>query len=392
MKTVNESDFYDLVRHCKTHSVSIYMPVFAQGDRRQENPIRLKNLLGEARARLITAGLSEREAEAKLAELSVLAQPTAFWDNPGRGLAIFVSNGDNRAFRLPVEPEELVVVNDRFHLTPLFPMVTENARFLLLALSEHGTRLFEADRFGIDEIELPHNTPADIDELMQYVDAERHVEFHTGAGDTGPPAGDRPAEFHGQGVAGDKQTDRTRSLEFCRQVDNGLEGLLEKRQLPLVLAAVEPLEAIYREANRYERLHPETIAVNPDDMTADRLHAEAVKRLDDFFHTARHRIVRAYKDNQQTDRTSCEIDNILRAAHTGQVASLIVSLDAHRWGTADLDNLEFQRHSERQDKDIDLLNLAAVRAATEGGDVIALHRDDLPQDNPLMAVYRFESS
>jgi hypothetical protein len=54
-------------------------------------------------------------------------QDTHFWQHQSDGLAIFLSSYRVRCYRLLLNFEELVVVEDHFHIKPLLPLFTGDA-------------------------------------------------------------------------------------------------------------------------------------------------------------------------------------------------------------------------------------------------------------------------
>ncbi len=83
--------------------VSIYMPTHRTGVDAQQDPIRLKNLLGEAEKRLSDQGGGTRDIQSLLEPVNKLLQASDFWQHQSDGLAIFLSSNGMRRYRTPVE-------------------------------------------------------------------------------------------------------------------------------------------------------------------------------------------------------------------------------------------------------------------------------------------------
>jgi hypothetical protein len=64
-------------------------------------------------------------------------------------------------------------------------------------------------------------------------------------------------------------------LAFFRQVDGGMPDLLGEERAPLILAAVDHLYPVYRQANSYSELLDEWIPGNPEVLSAEELHRRA---------------------------------------------------------------------------------------------------------------------
>jgi hypothetical protein len=128
---------------CGEHCISLYMPTNRAPVEGRQDLIRFKNMVRESEEWLIRWGLRPPEAKEYLASLTRLPDDVGFWQYRGDGLALFYSGDIIRQFRLPVSFDELLVVANRFHLKPLIPLLTEDAEFYVLALSQNEIRLIE---------------------------------------------------------------------------------------------------------------------------------------------------------------------------------------------------------------------------------------------------------
>jgi hypothetical protein len=102
-------------------------------------------LLKQAQERLVEAGLSEHEAE-QYVQPAYDIDRTDFWRHQQNGLAVFIGDNFLRYYRVPLPLEERVVTSHQFHLKPLLPLLTQDTRFYILALSQKQVRLLEATR------------------------------------------------------------------------------------------------------------------------------------------------------------------------------------------------------------------------------------------------------
>jgi len=171
-------------------------------------------------------------------------------------LALFISPGMFRLYQLPARFEPLVVVAHRFHLKPLLIFLGDN-EFFVLALSQNEVRLFEGSRMGLSAIDDLEGVPKSLADALKYDELVKHLQFRTGIG-TGGARGERAAMFHGQSA--DDAKDKI--LRYFRQIDQGLQDFLREEPAPLLLAGVEYLLPIYKEANTYQHLLGEGITGN----------------------------------------------------------------------------------------------------------------------------------
>jgi hypothetical protein len=371
------------------------MPTHRVGREIQQDPIRLKNLLGEAEERLIAAGARPPEARSLLEPAQRLVSDGLFWQRQSDGLAMFISVGLFRLYRLPFDFETLVVVTDRFHLKPLIPVLSGNGRFYVLALSQDEIRLLHGTRHSVSEVEL-EDAPESLAEALKWNDAEKRFQFHTA---TRTPGGERvrpavraarPAIFHGHGVAS-ADDPKENILRYFHRVDEGLSEVLRGEQAPLVLAGVGYLLPIYRDASAYPHLLDEGIEGNPEELSAKELHERAWTLVRPLFLSAQQEASERYAQlaSVGSPQASDDLKQVVPAAHSGRVEMLFVALGRHRWGSFDPDAREVRLHGDRRPGDEDLLDFVAVHTLLNGGAVYAVEAGQVPGGASLAAVFRY---
>lgn len=117
MNILSRDDLRTLIRKHEGPCVSVYMPTHRVGREVQQDPIRLKNLLGKAEDRVVAGGVRAPEARELLEPAEMLLHDGLFWQHQSDGLAIFISPEMFHHYRLPFDFEELVVVAGRFHIS-----------------------------------------------------------------------------------------------------------------------------------------------------------------------------------------------------------------------------------------------------------------------------------
>ena len=367
--------------------ISLYMPTHRVGREIQQDPIRLKNLLSQAEQRLADRGLRIPEVEAVLKSAQTLQMNGQFWQHQSDGLALFITTDFMRYYRLPTNFEKLLVIAERFHVKPLLPFLSRNGHFYVLTLSQKQIRLLEGSLFSIDEIDL-ENVPTSLREALKFDDPERQLQFHTGTNATGV-GGARPAVFHGQGAREDDA--KTDLLRYFQQVDKGLMEMLGDEQAPLVLAGVDYLLPICKQANNYHYLVNEAIEGNPDDLSAEELHQQAWKIIEPIFNTDQRQAIARYKESigSGSKLASNSLKSIIPAAHYGRVDTLFVALGTQIWGSFDAPKNSLEQQQEFRPGDQDLLDLAAVQTLLNGGAVYALEPGMMPDEAPISAIFRY---
>ncbi|MGA7874472.1 MAG: hypothetical protein WCA08_02335 [Desulfoferrobacter sp.] len=364
--------------------VSIFMPTHRVGAEVQQNPIRLKNLLRESEQQLVALGTRQADARELLSTAQGLLADGYFWRQQADGLAVFIASDVFRTYSLPIHFDELSVVTDRFHLKPLLRVLAEDDRFFVLALSQKELRVFECTRFGVSLVEL-ESVPKSIDEALKYDDPQRQLQFHTGT--QGRGGGKRAAMFHGQGVGVDDN--KSNIWRYCLMINDGLHKLLRDEHAPLVLAGVDYLLPIYREANGYPHLLETCITGNPDVLSADELHSKAWEIVLPHFKQEQEEAMAKYLRLAGTGLASGDLREIVPAAYFGRVESVFLPVGKPIWGSFDPQKSEIDLHAEAQPGDQDLLDLVAIQTFTNGGAVYVVEPGQIANKQLAAAVFRY---
>ena len=388
MDILTRDELRTLTRKPEGLCVSIYMPAHQVGAEIQQDPIRLKNLLSETEERLLADGLRTSEAQELLEPAEKLLQDGLFWQHQSDGLAIFLSSDQFGYYRLPFDFEELVVVADRFHIKPLLPLFSGDGRFYVLALSQSEVRLLQGTRYSVSEIDL-EEVPASLAEVLKFNDPEKRFQFHTMTRTPGGK-GERPAIFHGHGVASADDPKDYISRYFHR-VDESLHDLLRDEQAPLVLAGVDYLLPIYREANTYPHLVDEGIEGNPEELRAEELHGRAWTIVQPLFLAEQEEAAAQYRQlaGAGSEQASHKLKEVVPAGYYGRVETLFVAVGLQQWGTFDPATNTVQVHEETEPGDEDLLDFAAIQTLLNNGTVYAVEPEKVPDEALLAAVFRY---
>lgn len=369
--------------------VSLFMPTYHVESELSQNPIRLKNLIKQTRQALKDSGQKENELDSMLKPLHSLLENPSFWLDQSDGFAAFLTEGSSRVFRLPLNFEELVVTNDRFHLKPLFPLMAANNRFYVLALSKNRVNLYQGTHYSISEVEST-DIPKNILEVIFDEVEDRNLQLHT----ANIAGGRHDAAFHGRGVASDDDDHRPHDnlVRFFREIDHGLGETLSDESAPLLLAGVEYYLPIYKEVSNYKNLIDNTLVQgNPDHLKLKELHARAWALVEPRFLQSQKMSIERY--NQLTSNgqrlASADIHEIAPGAVYGRIDTLFVEINAHIWGSYDQDANKIEIHETQETGDQDLLNLAAVQTFLQGGTVHALRTETMPVESGVAAIFRY---
>lgn len=372
--------------------VSIYLPTHRAGNEIEQDRIRFKNLLGEAEAQLIEAGLDEGQTERLLAPIqNQLGPQSTFWQHQLDGLCIFRSAELLYAYRLPFSFEELTVVGSSFHVKPLLPLLSGDGQFYLMTLHQDEIDVYQGTNYALSLLEI-EELPEHLSELLLERDLERPQQWHTGTRGAGghPRAIARPAAFHGHGAI--EQSEEDDILRYYRQVDEVLDSVWGDEEIPLLLAGGDDLTHLYRRANNYAHLIEDAvIKTNPASLEPAELHQRAWEILEPRFTADKQEAAEAYrmlagKDHEQA---SDDLKTVVAAAYFERVDVLFVALEAHTWGTFDPDTGEVRIDGAPNATNQDLLDLAAVHTWHNSGTVYAVSAAEMPSGGDLAAIFRY---
>jgi len=372
----------ELAEHISENSLSIYLPTVKAGREVRQNPIRYRNLLKQAHDRLLADGLRVPDVEAFLKPAEDLQLDSGYWQRLAEGLAIFIAPGFFRAYRLPLPFEEGLAIHNRFDLKPIMPLLQNDGRFYVLAVSQNSVRLLECTRFTLNEVEV-EEMPTSLEDALGPQEGERGVQ--TFPATARGRRGQRHAIFFGHGV-GDEDSKDDIELYFHR-LDAGLREVLHDKNDLLVLAGVDYLHPIYAAANTYPHLMSEGIEANPDRIRAEELHAQAWKIVAPEFKKQQDEDINRYMTLMNTGNTSDHLPEILPAARHGQVEVLFVSTDLQICGS--FDPASDQVNLEEAGSTIDLQGLAVAYTFLNNGRVYALPADKMPAGAAMAAIYRY---
>lgn len=389
MDLITRDDLREWLDYRGQSCVSIYMPLHRAGPETQQDPIRLKNLLRDAEDRLLASGIRTPDVRALLAPATQLTLGSRFWTHGQTGLAVLIGPDFFRALRLPLTFDELVVVNDRLHLKPLLPLFNMDARFYILALSMNGNRLLEGSRYEVHE-QAVEDIPKSLADTLRFDEFEEQMRFNISQASVGERGeGAVMGVIHGQGEM--HATKKTNILRYFQQIDAGLKDFLGEQHVPLVLAGVEYLLPIFREASDYPYLMEEAIHGNPEDMRPDELHAEAWKIVEPFFRQEQEQAADLYQrlTGKKTGRASANLEEVVQAAYSGRVGQVFIPTDVEVWGVYDLANNKVQVDEAADVENMDLLNFIATQTLLNGGVVYAVEPDAMPEPATVAAIFRY---
>lgn len=377
----------DLTRLMTTESataISIFMPTHPKGKEIRQDPVRLKNLLADARSKLMATGLSEADADTILEPATAFLEERDFWQHQGSGLALFIDENQTIEYRVPLALEENVVVGGKFHVRPLLPMLAADGHFSVLTVTAEKATLFDASRYGLAEDRaagLPGRSSVEND-YENPVQASPPARPNVGTANI-PNAqvyGDSPPDFR-----------KARLVEFVGDVAKAIGNRLSANPQPLVLVADAEISGHFQQAGDLGQLLAGVVETNPNAFDTAALHALAYPKVRERLDSGRlEALANAAELLGRGDQTATNhLEDIVRASHQGRVGTLLLHDGAPVWGRYDSDADSLEAGPEFESSGEDLLGIAAMKTLQNGGDVHVMSSEELPGKADAVALLRY---
>jgi hypothetical protein len=364
--------------------LSLYQPTHRAHPDKQQDPIRFRNLVRQLELSLERkyAGV---ESARMLRPFHDLAENDGFWNYALGGLAVFATSDLFRLFRLQRPVNELAIVADSFHTTPLIRVLQSADRYQVLGLNRQQATLFEGNRYAIDEVESLPGFPRTVSEAGGIKEAQAGRKSRAYG-----PAGPGRTTRHGTDVrqdAIDSETER-----FFRTVDEAvLEQYSRPSGMPLLLAALPEHHHPFRAVSRNPFLVPDAIDVHPSAVSIDELRERAWQIVLPFYLHRLGQLIDRFGASRAKDLASADLAEIARATAAGRVATLLIEADRMIPGrfVSESGAIELSPHDDPGGDD--LLDDLGEHALKAGGEVVIVPAERMPTDTGIAAIYRFLS-
>jgi len=347
--------------------VSIYLSTTPLTQKVGKSRTQLGHLWDEAAKQLETSGLEKRVIWQFEEKLQTVMDDDDFWAHQAHSLAILMTPNRLRTYRLPSELVNLATVSDRFHLKPLLRAVSFPNAANILAISENAVRL----------IEMSADTPAvEIKVPDMPKDAASAVGKST-INDSG--AGRRIQGMEGQKI---------RLGQYIRKVDAALRPILAQAGVPLILAATKPVADLFVTLSSLETLE-KIIETSPDDMSEAELANAARPILDSHYDEKIANFHALFKARVNEGRATTDMSDAARAATFGGIDTILVDIDSIVEGSIDEISGAVEFAEDGNAGGYGIVDEIAGRSLRTGAQVLAVRRQDIPDERSLAAILRY---
>lgn len=375
MATTKKEQVERLAQHTSEICISVYLPTHRFGDDvvQGKDKTVLKNQLREIYSRLGDRGIPKRKIDELTQPIQKLYEDTNFWNHQTDGLAIFLSENLFETFHLPRTVRKIVSISDRFHVIPMITQLEPAGDYFILAADLKNTAFYRASKTEIQNItEEIDDFPVQLEDVVGYDLDQDHLQFRT------QQAGPGQALYHGQGAGKDSR--KSEILQFMRGLNDKLITYLRKENIPLIFFGQEYLFPIYQEANQYQHLLKDCVAMHPGNLNIKEIHDKTWEVIRPVLIQTRDDKISEFHRHHGTGRTVTDIKSILRMAVQGRVDTLFVPRDDDLYGTYDMDSNEVEVDDTPESPHPSLINIAAIYTFLQGGNIYAMNRTELPDE------------
>lgn len=380
---IDQKKFLELAELHLPHCVSIYFHM----DEYEKNRITLKNLAQKTEKILSeTYHLDDKQIKTKISKVYTLIDDVDWMNKSDIDVAIFLIENNMELIEFNGHGlENQVRVSDHPFLLPLTPSLNGTHKIYLLALSINETNLFEVSGEGIKESAIAAKLPKDLIAVVGGDVEQKSLQFRSGQ----QSGGGEGSIFHGQGSGNDSEK-KQEYLKYFQEIDKHLNANITDQSVPLVLACVDYLYPIYKEANSYQNLYPEFLSGNYDEMHPKNLFQEGKKFIEQMREKEQKERQSDFEGMLSKQLASAKIQDIVPSSFEGKIESLYVKKASDISGKYIKDQHKIEIDTVSKTNNASLLNMAAVNTIKTDGQVFIVPESKMPvKDSEICAVYRY---
>lgn len=360
------ADLDALIDHRASPSLSLYLPTTPLTQQAQGDRIAFDNLAREALGAM-EAGEVPRAVRGEIeAGLAALAADDEFWAEQANSLAVFAAPGKLRVFRLANHLQPGTHLADRFHLKPLLRAMTFRSAAHVLVIGMGAVRLLAVPEAGAArEVPVP-GLPRDAADALG---RRSHLA--------------RPAQM----ASGEATSEHATLSRYARVVDAALRPVLRGSDLPLLLAAAEPMASIFRAVCHHPHLGPITVPGSADHTPDHEIEASARGVLDAMHAAELQALAGRHAALANQGRATNDLSQAARAASFGAVETLILDMDAEVPGLVDEETGALTLGEVPGGYSV--TDEIARRAWRTGARVLSVRAGEVPGGGELAALLRY---
>lgn len=345
--------------------ISIYMPTGRRFPEKQQDMTRYRRLLDSV-TRSLQSEMSESEATVLTAPLLELAGNERFWEHTLDGLAVLRAPDYYKVYKLQRAVPERAIVADSFHTKPLLRIAQSADRFHVLAVTRDHARVYQGDRYRLDEVQVEDIFPSTLTRALGEIDRDPH-EYTQGSDEI------------------DQQTTR-----YFRAVAKAMNDQYSKPTgIPLILASLPQNQPAFRAVSHNAQLLDDGIAINPDAITPDAMRMRAWEIVEPRYLARLSGFIDDFHAGKGRSLATDNLEEIAMAVLGGRVRVLLVEDERLVAGRVDRNTGALVKGSMDDAHTDDLLDDLAEFTLRMQGEVVIVPSSRMPTDSGAAAVLRF---
>jgi hypothetical protein len=172
-------------------------------------------------------------------------------------------------------------------------------------------------------------------------------------------------------------------------VERAVHPILVTAADPLILAAAEPLNGIFRNVSSYQLLVEEAIPGSPEEKSEEELASAARLILDKLYASKVARLKEDFGSRISAGTAVADLNDVARAATYGGVEILILDLDSRVPGTIDEATGEVTLADDDSPGSYGVVDEVLRRSLPSRAKVYGVQAEDVPGGGPVAAAIRF---
>jgi len=361
---MNRNELLELQSVREYPSLSILSPTHRTFPENQQDIIRVKNLIKEAKRRLLNE-FGKLESEEMIEMLEEITEGIDY-NNTLDGLAIFVNKRVAKIFYLPFNVLERVIIDETFATRDLVFAINRSPRYWVLALSEKPTRLFEGFRDTLNEIK----------------------------NDDFPVVYEVPAESESSPGGKDIKNPKYRADQskiFFREVDNKFSKYFKEEKLPIGLLGVDKNLSFFKGVTSSSNYIKTTVSGNYDKMNPHELSKIIWAPMKKEFNKARQEVFGRIEKAINSKKFVSGIDEVWQTTEQGKGDTLIVEEDFHTSARIDPETQHLILTDEMDKPGVmeDAVDEVIENVIAKGGRVVFVNNGSLEKYSRIAMILRY---
>lgn len=328
-------------------------------------------LLAQARAEFAVRGLDWPRDGAQLEAVA--------WDALSRaqegGLLLFHSSHRLHTCHVPVAVPPEVNVDSRFTVRPLVTLLDRPGPFYTLVLDPDGLDLLQGSTWELGPVRN-FALPKSIDELA--LPAASETQAHRMAGGMSSLSAARHYLRNSDSYL----------RRFLRFIDAKLRAILRAPKAALVVCAPTRLRELFLQTTVHRDVVVAALPL-PDQRRPQGILAHVRGAVERRWAEQRYMTIDSLPDLRRAGQLRAGLPQVLPAADEGRVESLFIARGHRCWGRYDPSRRRLRQDAQKTPSNEELIDLAAIRTASQGGSVLFVEPERLPTTSPVLALMRY---